>query len=63
LEPALTGDTKAPDGEEILSQVAKRNCDMLVMGFYGHSRLRQMVWGGVTRHVLAAMQVPVFTAH
>jgi nucleotide-binding universal stress UspA family protein len=62
-ELAVVGGTKKPDGEELLSHVAERNCDMLVMGFYGHSRLREMVWGGVTRHVLKAMNVPVFTSH
>ncbi len=55
--------TKKPDGEELLAHVADRDCDLLVMGFYGHSRLREMVWGGATRHILKVMSVPVFTAH
>jgi nucleotide-binding universal stress UspA family protein len=62
-ELACIGGTRKPDGEELLAHVAERNCDMLVMGFYGHSRLREMVWGGVTRHVLKAMTVPVFISH
>jgi nucleotide-binding universal stress UspA family protein len=60
---APIGATGKPDGEELLSHVADRNCDMLVMGFYGHSRLRQWVWGGVTRAMLKAQTVPVFTSH
>ncbi len=57
------GATGKPDGEQLLARLAERNCDMLVMGFYGHSRLREMVWGGVTRHLLKAMNIPVFTSH
>ena len=37
--------------------------DMLVMGAYGHSRLREIVLGGTTRHVLKNMRVPVFMSH
>jgi nucleotide-binding universal stress UspA family protein len=62
-ELASVAGTKKPDGEELLGHVAERNCDLLVMGFYGHSRLREMVWGGATRHILKAMTVPVFTSH
>jgi nucleotide-binding universal stress UspA family protein len=34
-----------------------------VMGVYGHSRMREMVMGGVSRTVLASMTVPVLVAH
>jgi len=34
-----------------------------VMGCYGHSRLREMVFGGVTRHVMAHATVPLFMTH
>ena len=37
--------------------------DLLVMGAYGHSRLREFVLGGATRSVLAAMTLPVLMAH
>jgi nucleotide-binding universal stress UspA family protein len=36
---------------------------MLVMGAYGHSRLREMVLGGVTQSVTAKTKIPVFMAH
>ena len=47
----------------ILSHVADRGSDLLVMGAYGHSRLRELVLGGVTRTILHDMTVPVFMAH
>jgi nucleotide-binding universal stress UspA family protein len=36
---------------------------MLVMGGYGHSRLREFVWGGVTRGILETMTVPALMSH
>ncbi len=47
----------------LLNQVADSGADMLVMGAYGHSRLREMVLGGVTRHILDHMTVPVLMSH
>ncbi len=47
----------------ILSHIADRSSDLLVMGAYGHSRLRELVLGGVTRTILRDMTVPVFIAH
>lgn len=44
-------------------QVQDVNADMLVMGAYGHSRLREAILGGATRDTLAASAVPVFMAH
>ena len=41
----------------------RRGSDLLVMGAYGHSRLRELVLGGVTRTILHDMTVPVFMAH
>jgi nucleotide-binding universal stress UspA family protein len=37
--------------------------DLLVMGAYSHSRLREIVFGGVTRHFLEAAKIPVLMAH
>ena len=39
-------------GEILLAQAAAHGADLLVMGAYGHARLRELVFGGVTRHVL-----------
>jgi nucleotide-binding universal stress UspA family protein len=47
----------------ILSHLADRGSDLLVMGAYGHSRLRELVLGGVTRTILREMTVPVLMAH
>jgi len=47
----------------ILSHIADQSSDLLVMGAYGHSRLREFVLGGVTRTILHDMTVPVFMAH
>jgi nucleotide-binding universal stress UspA family protein len=46
----------------ILSHIADRGSDLLVMGAYGHSRLRELVLGGVTRTILREMTVPVLMA-
>jgi nucleotide-binding universal stress UspA family protein len=52
-----------PDWEELLGAVTAGGYDLLVMGCYGHSRLRQMVLGGVTRHVLSHLSLPVLISH
>lgn len=50
-------------GDALLSRAADVNADMMVLGAYGHSRLREMVIGGVTRKVLGTMTVPVLFSH
>lgn len=47
----------------LLSHIADQSSDLLVMGAYGHSRLRELVLGGVTRTILREMTVPVLMAH
>jgi nucleotide-binding universal stress UspA family protein len=47
----------------ILSHAADSGADFIVMGGYGHSRLREFVLGGATRGMLAQMTVPVLMAH
>ena len=47
----------------ILSTAADLGSDMIVMGGYGHSRLREFVLGGATRGILEAMTVPVLMSH
>lgn len=49
--------------DEILARLADEGSDLLVMGAYGHSRLREMVFGGVTRHILRHMTVPTLMSH
>lgn len=47
----------------ILSYAADCSADFLVMGGYGHSRLREFVLGGATRGILSSMTVPVLMSH
>jgi len=50
-------------GASLLSAAGKAGADMMVMGAYGHSRMREMIFGGVTRHVIAQANIPVLMAH
>ena len=50
-------------GTFLLSRLADMDADLLVMGAYGHSRLRELVVGGVTRTLLDSMTVPVIMSH
>jgi nucleotide-binding universal stress UspA family protein len=47
----------------LLSHAADVAADVIVMGGYGHSRLREFVLGGVTRSILQSMTAPVFMSH
>jgi nucleotide-binding universal stress UspA family protein len=50
-------------GEQILSRAADMDADLIVMGAYGHSRVRELVLGGATRTLLGSMTVPVLMSH
>lgn len=47
----------------LLSLAANLSSNLLVMGCYGHSRLREMVLGGMTRTILESMTMPVLMSH
>jgi nucleotide-binding universal stress UspA family protein len=47
----------------ILSHAADTSADLLVMGGYGHSRLREFILGGVTRGILSSMTIPTLMSH
>jgi nucleotide-binding universal stress UspA family protein len=47
----------------ILDQAGQEGAGLVVMGGYGHSRLREMMLGGATRHMLERMTLPVLFAH
>ncbi len=49
--------------DALLSHAADSGIDFIVMGGYGHSRLREFVLGGVTHSILRSMTVPVLLAH
>jgi len=56
----------APDidvANAILSYAADSAADFMVMGGYGHSRLREFILGGATRRILQSMTVPVLMSH
>ncbi len=50
-------------GEIILEHATSLGCDLLVKGAYTQSRLRQMMFGGATQHILANAALPVLMAH
>ena len=55
------GDLDVADA--LLSHATDADVDFIVMGGYGHSRLREFVLGGVTRSILRSMTVPVLMSH
>lgn len=58
--------TVAPEigaGDMLLNRASELSADLLVMGAYGHSRLRETILGGVTRTLLRQMTIPVLMAH
>ena len=46
-------------GRGLLAEAEKEGADLVVMGAFTHSRLRQLILGGVTRHVVSAAKLPV----
>ncbi len=50
-------------GAAFLSEAARLGCDLVVKGAYTQSRLRQMFFGGATRHIVTEATLPVFMAH
>jgi nucleotide-binding universal stress UspA family protein len=49
--------------DALLSHAADSGADFMVMGGYGHSRLREFVLGGVTHSILRSMTLPVLLSH
>ena len=49
--------------DALLSYAADSGADFMVMGGYGHSRLREFILGGVTRGILASMTLPALMSH
>ncbi|EEE46184.1 universal stress protein [Roseibium alexandrii] len=49
--------------DTVLNYVTDNSNDLVVMGGYGHSRMREFLFGGATREILEAMTVPVLMAH
>ena len=53
----------AETGQVILDEAASFGADLIVKGAYTHSRLRQMIFGGATKHLLATSPIAVLMAH
>jgi nucleotide-binding universal stress UspA family protein len=47
----------------MLSEAANREVDLIVMGAFGHGRIRESLLGGVTQTILTSMTVPVLMSH
>jgi len=63
---AISSGISDPDisaSEAIIGQAADMNADLIVMGAYGHARLREIILGGVTRDLLKQSSVPLLLAH
>lgn len=50
-------------GEAVLEEAEKLGADLLVKGAYTRSRIRQMIFGGITSHILDAAEMPVLMCH
>jgi nucleotide-binding universal stress UspA family protein len=61
LKPIVASDSDVASA--ILSYAADASIDLIIMGGYGHSRLREFILGGATRGMLEAMTVPTLMAH
>jgi len=61
IKRIATGGGDVP--QTILSHAADTGAQFMVLGGYGHSRLREFILGGVTRGILAAMTAPVLMSH
>jgi nucleotide-binding universal stress UspA family protein len=55
--------TETDVASTILSHAADTGADFLVMGGYGHSRLREFILGGATRGILSSMTIPALMSH
>ena len=63
VEAASISTESRSAGGAILKEAAALGCDLLVKGAYTQSRLRQMIFGGATSHILARTNLPVFMAN
>jgi nucleotide-binding universal stress UspA family protein len=62
-EPITVTSEGRSTGEVILAKAASLECDLLIKGAYTQSRLRQMIFGGATRHILVNASLPVLMMH
>jgi nucleotide-binding universal stress UspA family protein len=50
-------------GEAVLAAAEAQGCDLLVKGAFTRNRLRQMIFGGATSHIMEHAELPLFMAH
>jgi len=62
-DPITLKARKGGAGEVLLNKADELGCDLIIKGAYTQSRLRQMIFGGTTRHILANAKLPVLMAH
>lgn len=62
-EAASIDAQELPIAETLQQSAIERGCNLLVMGGYGHSRIRDFVLGGATEGVLADLRIPVMLSH
>jgi nucleotide-binding universal stress UspA family protein len=62
-EPIILKKGKSNAGEVLLAKAGELGCDLIIKGAYTQSRLRQMIFGGTTRYILANAKLPVLMAH
>jgi nucleotide-binding universal stress UspA family protein len=55
--------SSANASDAILSRLVDEGCDLLIMGGYGHSRFREMIFGGASREILRDTWVPTLVSH
>lgn len=63
VEASHVSTDQVEPGDTLLNTVSDESCDLVVMGAYGRSRLREQVLGGMTRYMLQHMTVPVLMSH
>ena len=62
-DPMCVGVPSRTAGATLLMKADQVGADLIVMGAFGHSRMRERVIGGATRHVLENANIPVFLTH
>ena len=63
VESEKTEGRTTNEGPAILKKAAEIGADLIIKGGYTQSRLRQMIFGGATSHILASSELPVFMSH
>ena len=62
-EPVILNTERLSAGESLLAKAGELNCDRLIVGGYSRPRLRNMIMGGVTGHLMKNSDIPVVFVH